>query len=229
MSRPGPWSPDQRQPDTGPSPAGTTATETKKRGGCMKWGLIAFAAMVILGIFGSITGITDTEPTAVEETTTSAAPEPTTEPAPEPEPTPQPEPTPEPPPVDPVQQQQDDLADAIRDEVRDADVTFTDNQVTVVFPISDNLTRGFIISGAQGDTIDILKAVKESGWQGGTPTVIIGGTFNMVDAYGGESIDEILSLTYMPGTMQRVNPDGVQHDRVWQIADERFVHPELRE
>lgn len=235
MNSPGPWTPDQNGPTNPgyhqPGQPYPPPEQPKKKFGCMKWGLIALGVFVVLIVIAGIFGNSDDESVAVEEVTTSAVPtsESAAEPSPTPEPTPESTPEPEPEPeVDPVQQQQDELTEAIQDKVENAQVSFRDSQVDVTFPIADNLTRGFIITGAQADTIDILKAVKDSGWQGGNPWVVINGTFNMVDAYGGESDDEILMLTYSPETMQRVNPGGLQNDRVWAIADESFVHPELR-
>ena len=151
----GPWTPDQRQslpgtPQGGGTNGGVPPQEPgKKTSGCLKWGLIGLAVLVVLVVIAGIFGSSDEEEAvAVEEVTTSAAP--TSESAAESEPEPEPSPDPEPEPeleVDPIQQQQDDLADAIRDKVNDAQVSFRDAQVDVTFPIADNLTRGFIISG----------------------------------------------------------------------------------
>lgn len=235
MTNPGPWTPDQHQPFPSGTPAGAPASgdPAKKRGGCMKWGLIGLGVLIVLVILAGIFGESDEDAVAVEEVTTSEAPTPTSEPTPEPEPEPEPtpEPTPEPEPepeVDPVQQQQDELAAAIRDTVDDAQVSFVDNQVNVEFPIADNLTKGFIISGAQRDTLDILKAAKASQWENGRPWVVIAGSFMMVDQYGNESESVILRATYSPETMDKINPDNMRSDNVWQVADESFVHPELR-
>lgn len=60
--------PDSTQPQSGPS-----QPEKKKKGGCMKWGGIALAIFIVLGIVGSCGG-EDTENTETGASSTTAEP-----------------------------------------------------------------------------------------------------------------------------------------------------------
>lgn len=191
-----------------------------------KWAGIAFAALFVIGLIGSIVNPPEeAEQVAVEQQ--APAVEPVAEEAVEApavqtaaEETPEPSAVEAPPePVIPTTES------AVKEALPDATVQDLGDQLNVVFPISDNLTKGFRIIGAQSDTLDIIKAAKDSGYPG---TVYIEGTFPMVDAYGAESTDSIIFLTYSPETVAKIQPDTIPQDKIWDVADTAGIHPEMR-
>lgn len=78
MTNPGPWTPDQYQAaTTGPYLGGPPSqVPVKKKGGCMKWGLIGLGVLVVLAIFGAIFGESEDGATVVEESVSSIVPVP---------------------------------------------------------------------------------------------------------------------------------------------------------
>lgn len=209
-----------------PQPEKPKTTGVKK---FFKWVGIAFAALFVIGLIGSIVNPPEeAEQVAVEQEAPAVDPvaeEAAAAPAPTAEPVAQPaveeasvEEAPEPPAAPSAES-------AIKEALPDATVQDLGDQLNVTFPISDNLTKGFRIIGAQSDTLDIIKAAKQSGYPG---TVYIEGTFPMVDAYGAESTDSIIFLTYSPETVARIQPDTIPQDKIWDIADTAGIHPEMR-
>ena len=99
------------------------------------------------------------------------------------------------------------------------------DQIAVKFPISDNFTHGMIVSGAQGDTVDLLKWVKET--YPNAASVLIEGTAPLKDEYGNTENRTALSLVYNADTLAKINPDGVDRKKIWSLRDAGFVSPAL--
>ena len=95
------------------------------------------------------------------------------------------------------------------------------------FPISDNFSKGMIASGAKRDTLDILKAVRESGIK--YKRVFVQGKFPMQDAYGNSSNSMILNAGYDKATVDKINFDGINSDNIWDLKDAGMVHGELQD
>lgn len=94
------------------------------------------------------------------------------------------------------------------------------------FPISDNFTAGLRTTQAQIDTIEVLRYAAAE-----YPTVArvwVQGSFPMVDQYGNTSTDVILNVGYDKSTLDKINFDGINPDKIWEIRDAGSVHPELR-
>lgn len=112
------------------------------------------------------------------------------------------------------------------------DATFTTGQgpqgleVTARFAIGDNFTEGMIKDGARFDTIDILEYSKLTYPTAGS--VNIQGSFPMKDAYGNTSTDVVVNITYLKSTLDQINFEGVDKDRIWELRDSGFVHPEFQ-
>lgn len=98
--------------------------------------------------------------------------------------------------------------------------------VTATFTIGDNLTEGFIKAGARYKTIEILKYAEATYPDAAQVTVV--GSFPMTDAYGNTSTDEVVNLTYLRSTLDRINFAGVDKDKIWELADSGVVAPAFR-
>lgn len=104
--------------------------------------------------------------------------------------------------------------------------TGADGSVVAAFAIHDNFTEGMIKSGARYDTIDILKYAKLN--YPSAPQVEVKGSFPMKDAYGNTSTDTVIDLVYLKSTIDQINFDGVDKDKIWEIADSGVVYPAFR-
>lgn len=180
---------------------------------------VAFVALVIIGSLAPKPPA-DEQPAAAP--TSSSTPEPTTsapaEPTENPEPSPAPAPAPAPaapqPPTPPA---------GVTARVGTGpagDVVVTE------FDIHDSLTKGMIASGARRDTVDILKWADEAYPQ--ATEVTVQGRFPMKDSYGNTSNMKILDVTYSRATLDKINFDGIDSDKIWDIRDYGTVHPELQ-
>jgi hypothetical protein len=50
----------------------------------------------------------------------------------------------------------------------------------------------------------------------------------MKDAYGNTSTDVVVNIPYLMSTIDQINFEGVDKDRIWEIRDFGFVHPEIQ-
>ncbi len=101
------------------------------------------------------------------------------------------------------------------------------NRALVKWAIDDNLTRGFIISGAQGDVTEILQVFKESGER--IDELHLRGTFAMVDKFGNSSESVVVKLAYTGSVVDRINFAGFDRGNAFEIADvQSVIHPEFR-
>jgi len=109
------------------------------------------------------------------------------------------------------------------------DATFAvapDGAVTASFAIGDNLTEGLIKDGARFDTIDILKYAKLT--YPNAPQVEVKGRFPMKNSYGNTSTDTVIDLVYLKSTIDQINFEGVDKDKIWEISDSGTVYPAFR-
>lgn len=106
-------------------------------------------------------------------------------------------------------------------------VSTSSGAVLATFDLADNLTDGMMATGAQMDTMEILKAVKEH--IGDYERVFVQGSFPMTDQFGNTEDSVILDLLYVKTTVDKINFDGIDPDAIWEIRDGGEVHPELTE
>jgi hypothetical protein len=115
-------------------------------------------------------------------------------------------------------------------EIPDAKFTTVEGpggpQVTATFEIKDNLTEGFIKTGGRFETIRILEYAKTTYPNASQVTVV--GSFPMTDAYGNTSKDEVINLTYLKPTIDKINFKGIDKDNIWELADSGFIAPAFR-
>ena len=185
----------------------------KKKGGKWKWVVLAIIVLFFMSMCAGLTSDDDEgENGAAGGTTTSEV-------APEAE--------------DEVQEEEASLTPeealvvAIRDEVGDdAEVEIVEGKdVRVNIPITGGWDESSMARGIRNDTIDIIRLVKESSHQGGTPYLRVSATADMVDQMGNSDNYEVIMASYWPETLAEINPDGIKQENVWTVADERWIHP----
>jgi hypothetical protein len=47
----------------------------------------------------------------------------------------------------------------------------------------------------------------------------------MKDQYGNTTTDTVINLSYLRSTLDQVNFDGVDKDRIWELRDSGIVYP----
>ena len=50
----------------------------------------------------------------------------------------------------------------------------------------------------------------------------------MVDAYGNTTTDEVINVTYLRSTLDKINFDRVDKDNIWELMDSGFIAPAFR-
>jgi hypothetical protein len=159
------------------------------------------------------------------------------------EPTPEPaapttahDPTTEPtadPPADPIEALRATIDQTLGESNRDLgrklnlfDVEAVEGSLLLGWAADDNFSADLIRGGMQLDTVEVLKAIDESGipydW------VYIGSTFAMQDQFGNASEMEVLTLAYSAETLDRINWDNFIFSNVFDIADTFVLHPEFQ-
>ncbi|WP_052773238.1 hypothetical protein [Mycolicibacterium senegalense] len=182
--------------------------------------VVAFVALVIIGSLAPKPPA-DEQPAAAP--TSSSTPEPTTAAPTEPIENSEPSSAPTPAPAAPSTPQPPTPPNGVTARVGSGpagDVVVTE------FDIHDSLTKGMIASGARRDTVDILKWADEAYPQ--ATEVTVQGRFPMKDAYGNTSNMTILDVTYSRATLDKINFDGIDSDKIWDIRDYGTVHSELQ-
>jgi hypothetical protein len=145
--------------------------------------------------------------------------------------------TPSPPPATPAVDLQAlllaELGESNRDVSRISDFSISADLIEIEWAINDNLTEGFIKTGARIDVADMLKVIRESGVP--VSTVRLVGTFSMVDSFGNASEMPVERLTFSAETIEKINwsdrgyVNNVLHQYVHEIADELDLHPAFQE
>ena len=51
------------------------------------------------------------------------------------------------------------------------------------------------------------------------------GSFPMKDAYGNTSTDVVINVTYLRSTLDQINLEGVDKDKIWGLCHSGFVAP----
>ena len=185
----------------GPNPRPAPPDNTRR------W-LIGVGVLVVVTVAATVmesgegdSAISSSVPTSVE--TTAPATEDVEEPAVE---------------VIPERDIERELTESITAEVPTASVIYTeaDNTVHLIA-----VTTG----GIRAQTRPILAAVKAS--EVGA-TLRLDALADLKDEYGDSTPGTVLRVVYMPDTIARINPDGINLRHIWEVADESYVHPVLR-
>lgn len=103
------------------------------------------------------------------------------------------------------------------------DIREDEGSISVGWAADDNLSNDLIVTGMQLDTVEILRAIDQSGipyhW------IFIGSTFAMQDQFGNAGEIEVLTLSYPKTTIDRINWDNFSFSDVFDIANVYVLHP----
>lgn len=179
------------------------------------WGIIGAIALAVIVLSAAIGGGSDdADSTATEETTTATSPLSAPKPEPSTQTPPPAPPLPPPPPAGPVAPE---------------GVVFTDSggAVTATFDIRDAVFMRLTRFGAQSTTKEALEYALQE--YPGLSQVRVIGRFPTQDAYGNDSVSDVLDVSYSRSTIDKINFDGIPNDNIWNIRDGGTVHPELLE
>jgi hypothetical protein len=95
--------------------------------------------------------------------------------------------------------------------------------VSITFPISENLTEGMTKRGAQMDVVKILRAINSSGVD--YNAIDVHGTFSMVDRFGNATEQPVVTARYLHQTVNRINFNNFLTENIYKIADGQRLHP----
>lgn len=104
----------------------------------------------------------------------------------------------------------------------------SDKTLTIKWAIDDNLTEDFIKRGAKMDVEAMLKAIDTQGIPYDYDSVVLDGSFALVDAYGNTSEQRVVLLTYYRSTIEKINWDNFLTDNMYVIADSVYIHPAFK-
>lgn len=118
------------------------------------------------------------------------------------------------------------LGTSNRNVQRVSEARLQGERLLVQWAINDNLSVGMIRGGARRDIRDMLEVIAD----GSEPytTVILRGTFAMVDQLGNASETPVVEATYTRDTIDRINFENFLTDNVYVIAQDTDLHPEFR-
>jgi hypothetical protein len=161
---------------------------------------------------------------------------PTHTPPPSPTATPEP-PTPTPPPTDtPTPESPETKARRIveealgsgnRDIERITAFAMSEAEIYVAWTINDNLTGNMIVDGAKLDIVDVAEALDKSGLL--TGSLRMEGSFPMVDVYGNAEEMIVVKIDLSQETLNKINWDGFDFNKIYIVADTAWVHPGFEE
>jgi hypothetical protein len=101
------------------------------------------------------------------------------------------------------------------------------DNVFAEFHITDGLFMALTKTMARQQTIEILRYAHET--YPDARQVTVQGMFSTKDAYGNSDPNTIvLNVSYLKSTIDKINFDGMDSDRIWEIRDSGMVHPELQ-
>ena len=96
----------------------------------------------------------------------------------------------------------------------------------VQWAINDNLTAGMIAGSARLDIRNMLEVIAES--QEPYTSVLLRGTFSLVDQLGNASEDTVVEATFTKSVIDRINFENFLTDNVYAIAEETNILREFR-
>ena len=114
----------------------------------------------------------------------------------------------------------------LKDEL--LDFTFNEDNGTVIIKaeLSENFTNNFIIKGGYIEAEDIIEALNEK--FDDIKTYDFWFVMNLVDKYGNESQDKVLSFDYDDNDIDKINWDNMYTDKFMELANNEWIHPALR-
>ena len=99
----------------------------------------------------------------------------------------------------------------------------TGGPITVKWAIDENITNGLTKDTARIEAKDLLKAIRDSGFDYSHVTLI--GTFPLQDVYGNAQEETVVTAGYDEATVNRINFDNIDSKNMFTIADSESVVP----
>jgi chemotaxis protein histidine kinase CheA len=99
-------------------------------------------------------------------------------------------------------------------------------KITLIVVANENLTSGMTRTGILSDSTNVLEDMKKIPE---VKSVNINVQFTMVDAYGNESLDDILKVVVSRESLDKINFENFNYDNLSTVADEYWEHPAFQE
>lgn len=96
-------------------------------------------------------------------------------------------------------------------------------QIYIEWAIDDNLTEGLVKDTARLEATEILEVMQATDLE--YKSVVLGGTFLLVDKLGNESEDRVVLAKFRRSLIERINFDNFIFKNVFELDDSSFVHP----
>ena len=114
----------------------------------------------------------------------------------------------------------------LKDELLDFTLNEDNGAVVIKAELSDNFTNNFIIKGGYMEAEKIVKSLNEK--FDNIETYDFWFVMNLVDKYGNESQDKVLSFDYDDNDIDKINWENMYTDRFMELAKNEWIHPALR-
>jgi hypothetical protein len=194
-------------------PAGSWSPDPSKQGMTKKRALIIGGAVgfVLLVLTAAAVGDDGADKEAAAGTTsTTKAPATTTTAAP----------------VDPMAQLktklEKDLGKNNRNRPRIAKYEMLpDKELAITWAVDENMSIGLTKDTSRTEGLKIVKALKASGVDYNSVTVH--GTYSLVDDFGNSEERNVINASYSKATLDRINTEGVDKKKIFDLADEQTI------
>lgn len=107
--------------------------------------------------------------------------------------------------------------------------TATDGVVVIKGKLSDNFTNNMIIRGSYMNAEDICEKLVNDLKDQGIVEYDFWFVTTLVDAYGNESEDKVLSFDYKTEELEKINWENMYTDKFMELANNEWIHPALRD
>lgn len=125
---------------------------------------------------------------------------------------------------------EDQMKEVAKSVLKDELLDFTFNEdngaVVIKAELSDNFTNNFMIKGGYIDAEKIVKYLNEEFDSINTYDFWFVST--LIDKYGNESQDKVLSFDYDDNDIDKINWENMYTDRFMELANNEWIHPALR-
>ena len=103
-----------------------------------------------------------------------------------------------------------------------------DGTLTVRVAGNDSLTDDMIRLGIQEDVFAVIDVVYHRGRAVDWQALVVEVTFRMADEFGNSEESVVVRAVYERETLGKVNWSAFKHSNVYTIADDLYLHPQMR-
>lgn len=100
-----------------------------------------------------------------------------------------------------------------------------DSGINIVLDLKDNFTSNMMRDGANMEMVDVLQIVDD----GEVENVFINYYTTLVDEYGNEEEESVITATFTRETMDKINYENISYSNIPNVADDYWMHPALEE